>query len=61
MVKGELGIGQVRVRKAETSMLVCAAYGESYEESQLGALTRMILREKPACCYACNKALGQAK
>lgn len=41
--------------------VTCAHCGKEFEESDLGAWGRVINKDKPACSYECNKALGQAK
>lgn len=45
--------------RCQCSMQVCASCGREYKELAYGALCRSILRQQPACCYECNRALGQ--
>lgn len=52
---------EVPKNNVEPNKQICSNCKKEYEESDYGALCRCIMKYKPACCYECNKALGQIK
>jgi hypothetical protein len=48
-----------RPRESDVTVYICAYCGKKYDESDYGALCRVIMQHEPACSLACNVALGQ--
>lgn len=42
-------------------MVACSNRGEEFKQSEFGCLATLIMKQKPVCCYECNKALDQCK
>ena len=47
--------------RCQCELRVCEACGVEYKESAYAGLARVIMRQRPACGYECNKKLGQVR
>jgi len=52
-----------KAEKAEKEYVICANpnCGKKIEDTEYSQLCRGIMKHKPVCSYACNKAIGQVK
>lgn len=54
--------GKMKAKKKKSKHIVtCASCGKEFETGDLGQWALIITKQKPACSYECNKALGQVK
>ena len=62
MIEEELGkLERKELKAGRAKMLACAHCGKKTYYGAMNVIALGISRNKPACGYECNKALGQVK
>jgi len=51
----------LRDNEIKEPLTKCANCGVEFKQSDYSKLCDFIMKHKPACCYECNKALGQIR